>query len=107
MSFLGASDGEGLYICVVKKSLTPQKQRKEPIIFTNCDLPAEGDSHKDALVITLNLNGTLVRRVQVDTESSVNVMCHDILVKLGLSEDQLTHIRKPLTCFTGDTKSTL
>lgn len=40
----------------------------------------------DALVITMDLNGTLVRRVLVDMGSSVDIMCHDVSVKLGFSE---------------------
>lgn len=57
-------------------------------------------------MISMVVNGACVRMVLVDTRSSVNVMYHDVFVKLGLSEDQLTPTRTPLAGFTGDTVET-
>lgn len=57
-------------------------------------------------MIFMDVNDTLVRRVLVDTDSSVNVMYHDVSVKLELSEDYLKLIKTPLTGFTGDTIAT-
>lgn len=74
----------------------------DPIIFIEKDLPAGEVSCGDPLVIALDLIGTLVRRVLVDTGSSVNVMYHDVFIKLGLSKEQLTLTKTPLANFTGD-----
>ncbi|XP_031115827.1 uncharacterized protein LOC116019677 [Ipomoea triloba] len=41
--------------------------------------------HRDALVITLDINNTIVHGVLVDIGSSVNVMYYDTFTKLGLS----------------------
>lgn len=98
--------GEKAYVGSVNEPSAPKKHKKEPIVFTDRDLPIGGSTHSHALVISLNLNGTLVRRVLVDIGSSVNVMYHDVYVKLGLSEDQLIPLKTPLDGFTGDTVET-
>nr|GLL44301.1 uncharacterized protein LOC109183154 [Ipomoea trifida] len=42
-----------------------------------------GPSSKDATVISMGINKPLVKRVLIDMWSSVNVMYHDVFVKLG------------------------
>ncbi|VFQ61183.1 unnamed protein product [Cuscuta campestris] len=44
--------------------------RREPIVFTDRDLPPTGEDHNDPLVITMDINGVDVARVLVDTGSS-------------------------------------
>lgn len=44
---------------------------------------AGGPSSKDATVISMGINKPLVKRVLIDMWSSVNVMYHDVFVKLG------------------------
>ncbi|VFR02294.1 unnamed protein product [Cuscuta campestris] len=41
--------------------------RREPIVFTDRDLPPTGEDHNDPLVITMDINGVDVARVLVDT----------------------------------------
>ncbi|XP_031101985.1 uncharacterized protein LOC116005890 [Ipomoea triloba] len=74
----------------------------EPISFTDDDLPLHGEAQNDPLVITLDVSGTDVQRVLVDTGSSVNILYFDVFTQLGLSTDRLTPIRTPLSGFTGD-----
>ncbi|XP_019197081.1 PREDICTED: uncharacterized protein LOC109190936 [Ipomoea nil] len=103
----GASrvDG-GCYVGAVDEHPPLKRPRREPIWFSDNDLPARETTPKDALVVAMVVNGVCVKRVLVDTGSSVNVMYHDVFVKLGLSEDQLRPVRTPLTGFTGDTIET-
>ncbi|XP_031111915.1 uncharacterized protein LOC116015888 [Ipomoea triloba] len=83
-----------------------KKPRREPITFTDDDLPDGPLPHRDALVITLDINNVIVHRVLVDTGSSVNVIYYDTFTKLGLSRKQLTQVRTPLSGFTGDSIET-
>ncbi|XP_019157170.1 PREDICTED: uncharacterized protein LOC109153761 [Ipomoea nil] len=93
----------GSYVCAVDEHPQLKRPRREPIWFFDNDLPARETTSKDALVVAMMVNGVCVMRVLVDTGSSVNVMYHDVFVKLGLSEDQLRPVRTPLAGFTGDT----
>lgn len=43
----------------------------------------------------------MVRRVLVDMSSNVNVMYHDVFVKLRFSKDQLKPVKMSLADFTG------
>lgn len=90
----------------VEETPTPKRTKRDAITFTEKNLPVRGVSRGDPLVIALDLNGTLVRRVLVNTGSSVNVMYHDVFTKLGLSEEQLTPTKTPLAGFTKDVVET-
>ncbi|VFR03140.1 unnamed protein product [Cuscuta campestris] len=64
-------------ICVGEVSAEPPRRkhtRREPIVFTDRDLPPTGEDHNDPLVITMDINGVDVARVLVDTGSSVNIL---------------------------------
>lgn len=58
--------------------------------------------HRDALVIQLDINNTIVHRVLVDIGSSINVMHYDVFTKLGFSKSQLTQVKTPLSGFTAN-----
>ncbi|VFQ88657.1 unnamed protein product [Cuscuta campestris] len=77
--------------------------RREPIVFTDRDLPPTGEDHNDPLVITMNINGVDVARVLVDTGSSVNILYLETFQKLRLCRTQLEPLKTPLSGFTGDT----
>ncbi|VFQ78615.1 unnamed protein product [Cuscuta campestris] len=77
--------------------------RREPIVFTDRDLPPTGEDHNDPLVITMDINGVDVARVLVDTGSSVNILYLETFQKLRLSRTQLEPLKTPLSGFTGDT----
>ncbi|XP_031090959.1 uncharacterized protein LOC115995952 [Ipomoea triloba] len=95
-----------LYVGEVVRQPHEKKQRREPIIFTDDDLPDGPLPHRDALVITLDINNTIVHRVLVDTRSSVNDMYYEEFTKLGLTRKQLAPVRTPLSGFTGDSIET-
>ncbi|VFQ87037.1 unnamed protein product [Cuscuta campestris] len=77
--------------------------RREPIVFTDRDLPPTGEDHNDPLVITMDVNGVDVARVLVDTGSSVNILYLETFQKLRLCRTQLEPLKTPLSGFTGDT----
>ncbi|VFQ70305.1 unnamed protein product [Cuscuta campestris] len=76
--------------------------RREPITFTDRDLPATGEDHNDPLVITMDMGGVDVSRVLVDTGSSVNVLYLDAFEKLKLCRTRLEPLKTLLSGFTGD-----
>ncbi|XP_019158822.1 PREDICTED: uncharacterized protein LOC109155651 [Ipomoea nil] len=75
---------------------------REPITFTDRDLPTGETPHRDALVIAMDINGVVVRRILVDTGSSVNVLYLETFDKMGLTREQLNPVKTPLAGFTGD-----
>ncbi|XP_019162234.1 PREDICTED: uncharacterized protein LOC109158509 [Ipomoea nil] len=79
-----------------------KKTCREPIVFTDKDLPAGETPHRDALVIAMDINGVVVRRILVDTGSSVNVLYLETFTKMGLTREQLRPVNTPLAGFTGD-----
>ncbi|VFR00417.1 unnamed protein product [Cuscuta campestris] len=77
--------------------------RREPIVFTDRDLPPTGEDHNDPLVITMDINGVDVARVLVDTGNSVNILYLQTFQKLRLCRTQLEPLKTPLSGFTWDT----
>ncbi|VFR00465.1 unnamed protein product [Cuscuta campestris] len=73
-----------LHVAVVSLESHGKQARREPITFTDRDLPRTGGDHNDPLVITMDINGADVARVLVDTGSSVNVLYLDAFKKLKL-----------------------
>ncbi|XP_031116702.1 uncharacterized protein LOC116020364 [Ipomoea triloba] len=94
---------EEKYVGSVEKPYVPGNQRQESITFSNGDLPGMGILSRDALVISMGVNGTEMRRVLVDTGSGVTVMYYDVFVKLGFAPDQLRLVKTQLAGFTRDT----
>ncbi|VFQ79160.1 unnamed protein product [Cuscuta campestris] len=93
-------------IYVGEVSVEPPRRkhtRREPIVFTDRDLPPTGEDHNDPLVITMDINGVDVARVLVDTGSSVNILYLETFQKLRLCRTQLEPLKTPLSGFTGDT----
>ncbi|VFQ71616.1 unnamed protein product [Cuscuta campestris] len=82
--------------------LEGKKLKTEPIVFSNADLPETRVPHRDALVITIDIMDLLIHKTLVDTGSSVNIMYMDTYKALGLTRDELSPIKTPLTGFTGD-----
>ncbi|XP_019166899.1 PREDICTED: uncharacterized protein LOC109162671 [Ipomoea nil] len=64
-----------------------KKVCREPITFTDKDLPTGETPHRDALVIAMDISGVVVRRILVDTGSSVNVLYLETFTKMGLTRE--------------------
>ncbi|XP_019172919.1 PREDICTED: uncharacterized protein LOC109168362 [Ipomoea nil] len=92
-----------LYVgTVYGREESSKKTCREPIVFTDKDLPAGETPHRDTLVIAMDINGVVVRRILVDTGSSVNVLYLETFTKMGLTREQLRPVNTPLAGFTGD-----
>ncbi|XP_019175571.1 PREDICTED: uncharacterized protein LOC109170888 [Ipomoea nil] len=79
-----------------------KKVCREPITFTDKDLPSGQMPHRNALVIAMEVNGVVIRRVLVDTGSSVNILYLETFTKLSLTREQLASVKTSLAGFTGD-----
>ncbi|XP_019163604.1 PREDICTED: uncharacterized protein LOC109159946 [Ipomoea nil] len=92
-----------LYIgTVYGREESSKKVCREPIVFTDKDLPSGETPHRDALVIAMDINGVVVRRILVDTGSNVNVLYLETFTKMGLTREQLRPVNTPLAGFTGN-----
>ncbi|VFQ99264.1 unnamed protein product [Cuscuta campestris] len=94
--------GRELYVGTVALNPRSKQIRREPITFTDWDLPATGEDHNDPLVITMDMGGVDVSGVLVDTGSSVNVLYLDAFEKLKLCRTRLEPLKTPLSRFTRD-----
>ncbi|XP_064967018.1 uncharacterized protein LOC135613949 [Musa acuminata AAA Group] len=68
---------------------------------------SDQSEHDDALVISARIANAQVRRIMVDTRSSVDILYFNAFQKLGLSGDNMKPIFSALTGFTGDSISPL
>ncbi|XP_074300357.1 uncharacterized protein LOC141631607 [Silene latifolia] len=66
-----------------------------------------GHEHHDALIITLSMANCTVRKVLVDTSSSVNLIMLKIVENMGFSEKDLQKKTIPLVGFSGETANSL
>ncbi|VFQ60122.1 unnamed protein product [Cuscuta campestris] len=90
-----------LHVSVVSLESHGKQARREPITFTDRDLPRTGGDHNDPLVITMDINGADVARVLDDTGSSVNVLYLDAFKKLKLDRSMMRPLQTPFSGFTG------
>ncbi|VFQ76089.1 unnamed protein product [Cuscuta campestris] len=90
-----------LHVAVVSLESQGKQAKREPITFTDRDLPRTGGDHNDPLVVTMDINEADVARVLVDTGSSVNVLYLDAFKKLKLDRSMLRPLQTPLSGFTG------
>ncbi|RRT59911.1 hypothetical protein B296_00028363, partial [Ensete ventricosum] len=58
--------------------------------------------HDNALVVTVHIANAQIKRVMIDTRSSINVLYFDAFQKLGLTIIDLSSVSSTLTGFTGD-----
>ena len=77
------------------------KFAREPISFNNDDLEGTIQPHDDALVVTTQISGFLVKRVMVDQGSGADVMYPDLFNGLGLRKEDLMKHTSPLVGFDG------
>ncbi|XP_074297170.1 uncharacterized protein LOC141627863 [Silene latifolia] len=77
------------------------------ISFDEADIPDEAKHHHDALIITLSIGNCLVKKILVDTGSSVNLIMLETLMNMGFSEKDLVQKAVPWVGFSGETKQSL
>ena len=74
----------------------------EPISFDDDDLEGTIQPHDDALVVTAQINGFLVKRVMVDQGSGADVMDPNLFRGLGVRKEDLIKHTSPLVGFDGN-----
>ncbi|XP_074299585.1 uncharacterized protein LOC141630717 [Silene latifolia] len=77
------------------------------VAFDETDIQDEGEQHHDALIITLSIGNCLVRKILVDTGSSVNFIMLRTLKNMGFSKKELLRKAVPVVGFSGETKHSL
>ncbi|XP_074315437.1 uncharacterized protein LOC141651635 [Silene latifolia] len=88
-------------------SLRVSRQDLPAISFDEADIPDEAEHHHDALIITLSIGNCLVKKILVDTGSSVNHIMLETFKNMGFSEKDLVQKAVPLVGFSGETKQSL
>ncbi|XP_010264144.1 PREDICTED: uncharacterized protein LOC104602228 [Nelumbo nucifera] len=79
-----------------------KKKCGQTITFTDDDLRRIQTLYDDALVITIEVANLGMRRVLVDTGSSVDVLFEDAFEKLGIEKERLTPVNTTLMGFLGE-----
>ncbi|GFZ05416.1 hypothetical protein Acr_17g0009880 [Actinidia rufa] len=87
---------EVLSVQSMPKKMKAAEARKECITFSKADLERVQHPHSDTLVVQLRIGGYDVKRILVDTGSSVEVMYYDLFKQLKLPQDKLKPSRAPL-----------
>ncbi|VFQ81371.1 unnamed protein product [Cuscuta campestris] len=90
-----------LYAGFIDVGQIAKKGKREPIVFSDEDLSLISP-HKIPLVISMAIHKFFVKRILVDTGSSVNVLYWEAAQHLGVKKEDLTKLNMPLSCFTGD-----
>ncbi|XP_074293576.1 uncharacterized protein LOC141620663 [Silene latifolia] len=104
----GAKYGKANTADQAQPSPPPPYSKDLPAIsFDEADVPDEAEHHHDALIITLSIGNCLVKKILVDTGSSVNLIMLETLKNMGFSEKDLMQKAVPLVGFSGKTKQSL
>ncbi|XP_074318798.1 uncharacterized protein LOC141655627 [Silene latifolia] len=116
---IGGSEICGLTYSAAKRHATETKGDKPEfslrvsrhdlpaISFNKADIPDEAEHYHDALIIILSIGNCLVKKMLVDTGSSVNLIMMETLKNMGFSEKDLVQKAVPLVGFNGETKQSL
>ncbi|XP_026417467.1 uncharacterized protein LOC113312950 [Papaver somniferum] len=88
-SMIHKRDQAGKEIFSVAKTLPMEAWMMQQITFSAKDVPMNDQAHGDPLVITLLIEEWGVKRILVDSGSSVEVLFYDIFKRIKLSDDIL------------------
>ncbi|XP_074299708.1 uncharacterized protein LOC141630860 [Silene latifolia] len=94
----------------VLPSPPPQCTRTMNVItvtFDETDAQSAPEQHHDALIITLPIENSEVRKILVDTGSSINLIMLETLKGVGFTEKDLAKKAVPFVGFSGETKHSL
>ncbi|VFQ85043.1 unnamed protein product [Cuscuta campestris] len=86
-----------LYVGSVDVGQVAKKGRQEPIVFSDEDFPFIPSSHRTPVVISMAIHKFFVKRILVDTGSSVNVLYREVAQQLGIRKEDLTRLNMPLS----------
>ncbi|GFS40490.1 hypothetical protein Acr_00g0068850 [Actinidia rufa] len=91
-------EDEDLPLAPPKKIKTAETER-DCVTFSRAELERVQHPHSDPSVVQLRIGGYDVKRILVDTGSSVEVMYYDLFKQLKISQEQLKPARAPLVGF--------
>ncbi|KAL0308760.1 UNVERIFIED_CONTAM: hypothetical protein Sradi_5818300 [Sesamum radiatum] len=77
-------------------------EKQEEISFNSQDMDPMRNQNNDALVISITLANFLLKKVLVDTGSSVDIIFYDAYVQLGIDNAQLRKVNTSLIGFSGE-----
>ncbi|XP_074288430.1 uncharacterized protein LOC141613587 [Silene latifolia] len=80
------------------------RQNLPSVTFDETDAQSAPEQHHDALIITLPIENCEVRKILVDTRSSINLIMLETLKGMGFSEKDIAKKAVPLVGFSGETK---
>ncbi|XP_074277423.1 uncharacterized protein LOC141601061 [Silene latifolia] len=104
----GAKYGKVNTVDQAQPSPPPPYSKDLPAIsFDEADIPDEAEHHHDALIITLCIGNCLVKKILVDTGSSVNLIMLETLKNMGFREKDLVQKAVHLVGFSRETKQSL
>ncbi|XP_074313898.1 uncharacterized protein LOC141649097 [Silene latifolia] len=114
----GGSDLSGLTYSAAKRHATETKGGRPKTFcrISHNDFPAvtfdeedvhDSQEHHDAVIRTLSMANYMVRKVLVDTGSSVNLVMLKTIKNIGFSEKDLQNKTIPLVGYSGETASSL
>ncbi|XP_074289120.1 uncharacterized protein LOC141614257 [Silene latifolia] len=111
----GGSELSGLTYSSAKRNATGSKgdhtetsyrvsqSNLPPVTFDETDTESGAEQHDDALTITLSIGNCTVRKVLVDTGSSVNLVMLETLKTMGFDKENLIKKSVPQVGFSGET----
>ena len=82
--------------------LSKRQRTEESITFTEEDAQEIQFPHNDVVVVSLNIADYDVRRILVDSGSSVDILFYDTFLKISILVGRLGPINSLLVGFTGD-----
>ncbi|XP_075658664.1 uncharacterized protein LOC142628442 [Castanea sativa] len=77
------------------------RSNTQPIVFDDDDLEVTTQPHHDALIVTAQIRGFIVKRIMIDQGSGADVMYLDLYRGLGLKKEDLSKYDSPLMGFDG------
>ncbi|XP_074296986.1 uncharacterized protein LOC141627654 [Silene latifolia] len=83
------------------------RQNLPSVTFDEADAGYAPEQHHDALIIMLPIGNCEVRKILVDTGSTVNLIMLETLKGMGFTEKDLAKKAVPLVGFSGETKHSL
>ncbi|XP_074301182.1 uncharacterized protein LOC141632541 [Silene latifolia] len=90
-----------------ENSCRTNHQNFPSVTFDETDAGSAPEQHHDALIITLPIGNCKVKKILVDTGSSVNLIMMETLKGMGFTKKDLAKKAIPLVGFSGETKHSL
>ncbi|GFZ00952.1 hypothetical protein Acr_14g0005870 [Actinidia rufa] len=90
---------EVLSVQAPPKKIKTAETERDCVTFSRAELERVQHPHSNPLVVQLRIGGYDVKRILVDTGSSVEVMYYDLFKQLKIPQEQLKPARAPLVGF--------